>query len=57
MQTENRAIRVTADIKVPELVLGRKARRLHIYTAFKEDRFYVSAAPHVRAARPRPDQK
>ena len=44
MQTENRALRVTADMKLPELVLGMDVlRHLHVYMAFKEKRFYVSA--------------
>lgn len=44
MQTENRALRATADLKLPELILGMDVmRHLHIYMAFKEKRFYVSA--------------
>lgn len=44
MQTENRALRVTADMKLPELILGMDVmRHLHIYMAFQDKRFYVSA--------------
>jgi len=44
MQTENRALRATADMKLPELILGMDVlRHLHVYMAFKEKRFYVSA--------------
>lgn len=44
MQTGNRALRVTADVKMPELILGMDVlRHLHVYMAFKERRFYVSA--------------
>lgn len=50
MQTGNRALAVTADMKLPQLILGMDVlRHLHIYMAFKEKRFYVSAGSPRKA--------
>lgn len=48
-QTGNRALLDLADLKLPQVILGMDIlRHLHIYMAFKEKRFYVSAGSELR---------
>lgn len=48
-QTGNRALLGNSDLKLPELILGMDIlRHLHVYMAFKEKRFYVSAGSPPR---------
>lgn len=48
-QTGNRALIGSSDLKLPELILGMDIlRHLHVYMAFKEKQFYVSAGSPPR---------
>jgi predicted aspartyl protease len=48
-QTGNRALLGSSDLKLPELILGMDIlRHLHIYMAFREKQFYVSAGSPPR---------
>jgi hypothetical protein len=51
-QTGNRALLDTADLTLPQLILGMDImRHLHVYMAFKEKRFYVSIGSEPREGR------